>query len=84
MRAGRQVEETRDRMLEDYTYTFIGVGAGGDPLFMDIAALEGDEAALRHGRRLFEIHDSGLVVEVWRGIALVAKLPRQDAVVRTG
>ncbi len=63
-------------MAEEDTYTFIGAGIDGEPLFMDIAALRGDGAALQHGERLFEMHDSGSVIEVWRGLGLVARLPR--------
>lgn len=63
-------------MIEEDTYTFIGAGVGGEPLFMDIAALHGDGAAILYGQRLFDLHDSGAEVEVWRGIGLVARLAR--------
>lgn len=57
-------------------YTFIGVTAQDRAVFMDIAALRSDREALRHCEELLATHDSGALVELWRGAGLVAKVYR--------
>jgi hypothetical protein len=61
------------------TYTFLGTTPDGEPVFMDIAALPTAGEALRHADKLLSDHDSGALVEVWRGASLVATTPRQTA-----
>ena len=66
-------------MIEEDTYTFIGADEDGGALFMDIAVFNGEGFALRHGARLFDMHDNGDRVEIWRGASLVASIPRPSA-----
>jgi hypothetical protein len=61
--------------MED-AYTFLGTTTDGAALFMDIAVLEGNHAARRHCDALLREHDSGMLVEIWRGPRLIAKVPR--------
>ena len=66
------------------TYTFLGTTPLGDPVFMDIAVLPTEGAALRHCAQLLQSHASGSLVELWRGaglLATIAREPRLDTVV---
>ncbi|WP_146197942.1 hypothetical protein [Caulobacter endophyticus] len=62
--------------MED-TYTFIGAMKDGSTVFMDIAALNSETLARQHCHALLHEHDSGDLVELWRGAALIAKIDRE-------
>lgn len=59
------------------TYTFVGTTPQGDPVFMDIAVLPTEGAALRHCVQLLQSHASGSLVEVWRGAGLITTIGRE-------
>lgn len=58
------------------TYTFLGTTPEGEPVFMDIAALPSEEAAIRHCESLLQSHRSGALIELWRGAGLITKISR--------
>lgn len=58
------------------TYTFIGVAAQGQAVFMDIAVLGSEREALRHCEKLLTAHESGVLIELWCGADLMARVPR--------
>jgi hypothetical protein len=64
-------------------YTFLGTTTDGAALFMDIAVLEGERAARRHCDALLREHASGMLVEIWCGPRLIAKVPRSAASTRS-
>ncbi|CAN5486152.1 hypothetical protein BH10PSE3_BH10PSE3_03920 [soil metagenome] len=61
------------------TYTFLGTTQKGDPVFMDIAVLPTEGAAVRHCAQLFQSHGSGSLVEVWRGAGLITTVAREPS-----
>jgi len=63
-------------------YTFLGTTTDGAALFMDIAVLEGDRAARRHCDALLREHASGMLMEIWCGSRLIAKVPRSAVLAR--
>ena len=70
-------------VVTEDTYTFLGTTSKGVPVFMDIAALPTEVAAVRHCAQLLRAHTSGSLVEVWRGAGLIATVPRTIATGQT-